>query len=345
MQLGTFATDLPVMLAPMAGVTDLPMRQLAVKHGADIAIGEMMSSDLSLTHSRKSQSRAVHSAEAGLRSVQLVGNDPATIAQAAQFNVARGAQVIDINMGCPAKKVCKKAAGSALLADVQLVSDILESTVQAVSVPVTLKIRTGIDRDHRNGVDVAEIAQSCGISMLTVHGRTRADKFTGEAEYETLRDIVRAVDIPVIANGDITSVEKAERVLNYSGAAGVMIGRAAQGQLWLPGHIANGLRKGLDSPPCAAARLALVKEHCELLYEFHGPVMGYKIARKHIGWFFEVELGEIYLPHKRAFNALPSQDGQQQFLKQETDAILHLMEDDFINGARRRARTEEHIAA
>jgi tRNA-dihydrouridine synthase B len=273
MQLGTFATDLPVMLAPMAGVTDLPMRQLAVKHGADIAIGEMMSSDLSLTHSRKSQSRAVHSAEAGLRSVQLVGNDPATIAKAAQFNVARGAQVIDINMGCPAKKVCKKAAGSALLADVQLVSDILESTVQAVSVPVTLKIRTGIDRDHRNGVDVAEIAQSCGISMLTVHGRTRADKFTGEAEYETLRDIVRAVDIPVIANGDITSVEKAERVLNYSGAAGVMIGRAAQGQLWLPGHIANGLRKGLDSPPCAAARLALVKEHCELLYEFHGPVM------------------------------------------------------------------------
>ena len=164
MQLGTFASDLPVMLAPMAGVTDLPMRQLAVKHGADIAIGEMMSSDLSLAHSRKSQSRAVHSADAGLRSVQLVGNDPTTIAKAAQFNVERGAQVIDINMGCPAKKVCKKAAGSALLADVQLVSDILESTVQAVSVPVTLKIRTGIDRDHRNGVDVAEIAQSCGIS-------------------------------------------------------------------------------------------------------------------------------------------------------------------------------------
>ena len=149
----------------------------------------------------------------------------------------------------------------------------------------------------------------------------------------------------MIANGDITSVEKAERVLNYSGAAGVMIGRAAQGQLWLPGHIANGLRKGQNTPPCAAARLALVKEHCELLYGFHGPVMGYKIARKHIGWFFEAELGEIYLPHKRAFNALLSQDAQQQFLKQETDAILHLMDDDVINGIRSRARPEEYIAA
>ena len=336
MQLGTFASDLPVMLAPMAGVTDLPMRQLAVKHGADIAIGEMMSSDLSLAHSRKSQSRAVHSAEAGLRSVQLVGNDPTTIAKAAQFNVERGAQVIDINMGCPAKKVCKKAAGSALLADVQLVSDILESTVQAVSVPVTLKIRTGIDRDHRNGVDVAEIAQSCGISMLTVHGRTRADKFKGEAEYATLRDIVRAVDIPVIANGDITSVEKAERVLNYSGAAGVMIGRAAQGQPWLPGLIDRALAGSDDlDPPAWIAQLRLVRDHVHGVQCFYGDVQGVRIARKHVGWFLDAAQSHSsgyfgdnpFAQKKQRFNKLESADAQIHFFDD-------LMASDWL-GARR----------
>lgn len=322
MQLGAFLSDLPVMLAPMAGVTDLPMRQLAVRNGADIAVGEMMSSDLSLAHSRKSQARAVHSDDAGLRSVQLVGNDPAIIATAARYNVERGAEVIDINMGCPAKKVCKKAAGSALLADTKLVEDILRSTVQAVSVPVTLKIRTGIDRENRNGVEIAEIAQDCGIVMLTVHGRTRADKFNGVAEYETLRNIVKAVDIPVIANGDINSAEKAARVLGSSGAAGVMIGRAAQGQLWLPGQIATQLRSGVDKRPCVEARLHLVREHCQLLYEFHGAVMGFKIARKHVGWFFEAELGNDYLPLKRAFNALLSQDAQEQFFDEESASIL-----------------------
>ena len=345
MQLGAFESDLPVMLAPMAGVTDLPMRQLAVKHGADIAVGEMMSSDLSLAHSRKSQSRAVHSSDAGLRSVQLVGNDPETIAKAAQFNVERGAEVIDINMGCPAKKVCKKAAGSALLADTQLVTDILESTVQAVSVPVTLKIRTGVDRSNRNGVEIAEIAQDCGITMLTVHGRTRADKFNGEAEYETLRNIVKAVDIPVIANGDIDSVEKAARVLDSSGAHGVMIGRAAQGQLWLPGQIAGMLRTGTDSRPCAEARLQLVREHCRLLYDFHGAVMGFKIARKHVGWFFEAELGDDYLFFKRAFNALTSQDAQEQFFNDESSSILTRIELHEAHNPHRNVVPEEDIAA
>lgn len=345
MQLGAFVSDLPVMLAPMAGVTDLPMRRLAIQYGADIAVGEMMSSDLSLTHSRKSQSRALHSDEAGLRSVQLVGNDPVTIANAARFNVEQGAEVIDVNMGCPAKKVCKKAAGSALLADTQLVTDILQGTVQAVSVPVTLKIRTGIDRNHRNGVEIAEIAQACGISMLTVHGRTRADKFNGEAEYETLRNIVNAVDIPVIANGDIRSAEKAARVLNQSGAAGVMIGRAAQGRLWLPGQIASILRTGHDNKPCAVERLQLVRAHCQLLYDFHGAVMGYKIARKHVGWFFEAELGDDYLPLKRAFNALPSQDAQQQFFDDNGDAILRNIET-FEHGKQgAQVLSEEHLAA
>ena len=180
----------------MAGVTDLPMRQLAVKHGADIAVGEMMSSDLSLAHSRKSQSRAVHSHDAGLRSVQLVGNDPETIAKAAQFNVERGAEVIDINMGCPAKKVCNKAAGSALLKDEGLVAEILKATVAAVSVPVTLKIRTGWSPEHRNGVRVARLAEDAGIAALAVHGRTRADRFLGAAEYDTIAEIVNAVSIP-----------------------------------------------------------------------------------------------------------------------------------------------------
>lgn len=345
MQLGAFVSDLPVMLAPMAGVTDLPMRQLAVKHGADIAVGEMMSSDPSLAYSRKSQSRAVHSNDAGLRSVQLVGNDPETIATAAQFNVERGAEVIDINMGCPAKKVCKKAAGSALLADTQLVTSILESTVQAVSVPVTLKIRTGVDRNNRNGVEIAEIAQDCGITMLTVHGRTRADKFNGQAEYDTLREIVKAVDIPVIANGDIDSAEKAASVLESSGAHGVMIGRAAQGQLWLPGQIAGILRSGIDNRPCAEARLQLVREHCQLLYEFHGAVMGFKIARKHVGWFFEAELREDYLSLKRAFNALTSQDAQEQFFSDASSEILTRIEAHRTQIPHRRIAPEEVIAA
>ena len=345
MQLGDFVSDLPVLLAPMAGVTDLPMRQLAVKHGADIAVGEMMSSDLTLAHSRKTQSRAVHSNDAGLRSVQLVGNDPETIAQAARFNVERGAEIIDINMGCPAKKVCKKAAGSALLADTGLVSDILKSTVQAVSVPVTLKIRTGIDRSNKNGVEIAEIAEDCGIAMLTVHGRTRADKFNGEAEYETLRNIVKAVDIPIIANGDIDSAEKAARVLDNSGASGVMIGRAAQGRLWLPGQIAGKLRHSVDNHPCAETRLQLVREHCRLLYDFHGAVMGFKIARKHVGWFFEAELYDDYLPFKRAFNALTSQDAQEQFFGEESGRILKRIEAHEKGNPHHKTASEESIAA
>ena len=249
MQLGPFSKETPVFLAPMAGVTDLPMRQLAVRHGADVAVGEMMASDLSLSDSRKSMLRAQHSKEAGLRAIQLVGNNPATLAAAARYNVQLGAEVIDINMGCPAKKVCKKAAGSALLGDPELVKTLLTAVTEAVSVPVTLKIRTGVSPDQRNGVEIARIAESCGIAMLTVHGRTRADKFNGSAEYETLRDIVASVNIPVIANGDITTAEKAKYVLAYTGADGVMIGRAAQGRLWLPGAIARALRYGDDHAP------------------------------------------------------------------------------------------------
>ena len=325
MQLGPFSTETPVFLAPMAGVTDLPMRQLAVKHGADVAVGEMMTSDLSLSESRKSTLRARHSTEAGLRTIQLVGNDPSALTAAARYNVERGAEVIDINMGCPAKKVCKKAAGSALLADPQLVETLLTAVTSAVSVPVTLKIRTGVAPDQRNGVEIARIAEASGIAMLTVHGRTRADKFNGSAEYETLRQIVSAVNIPVIANGDITSPDKAKRVLTYTGAEGIMIGRAAQGRLWLPGAIARALRHSDERAPSRDERFAIMREHIQQVQTFYGTVMGHKIARKHAGWFFEAELSEAYLPIKRAFNALEDANAQEGFLDAEQGTIINLM--------------------
>lgn len=325
MQLGSFSRETPVFLAPMAGVTDLPMRQLAVEYGADVAVGEMMSADLSLASSRKSSSRAQHSKAAGLHSIQLVGNNPDVLAQAARYNVDQGAQVIDINMGCPAKKVCKKAAGSALLADPALVRNILEATINAVSVPVTLKIRTGISQAHRNGVEIAEIAQDCGIAMLTVHGRTRADKFNGAAEYETLRQIVQAVDIPVLANGDIDSPEKARQVLDHTGATGVMVGRAAQGRLWLPGLIAQSLSQGVAVRPCTDERFDILKRHVHRLHAFHGAIMGYKIARKHVNWFLEAEAGHDYRALRASFNALPSPDAQEAFLRDHKDFIFELI--------------------
>jgi tRNA-dihydrouridine synthase B len=325
MQLGPFSKETPVFLAPMAGVTDLPMRQLAVRHGADVAVGEMMASDLSLSDSRKSMLRAQHSKEAGLRAIQLVGNNPATLAAAARYNVQLGAEVIDINMGCPAKKVCKKAAGSALLGDPELVKTLLTAVTEAVSVPVTLKIRTGVSPDQRNGVEIARIAESCGIAMLTVHGRTRADKFNGSAEYETLRDIVASVNIPVIANGDITTAEKAKYVLAYTGADGVMIGRAAQGRLWLPGAIARALRYGDDHAPTLEERYTIMRDHIQQVQAFYGPVMGYKIVRKHAGWFFEAELGEAYLPIKRAFNSLDCTDAQDDFLDTKENTFIDVM--------------------
>lgn len=325
MQLGPFSKETPVFLAPMAGVTDLPMRQLAVRHGADVAVGEMMASDLSLSDSRKSMLRVQHSKEAGLRAIQLVGNNPATLAAAARYNVQLGAEVIDINMGCPAKKVYKKAAGSALLGDPELVKTLLTAVTEAVSVPVTLKIRTGVSPDQRNGVEIARIAESCGIAMLTVHGRTRADKFNGSAEYKTLRDIVASVNIPVIANGDITTAEKAKYVLAYTGADGVMIGRAAQGRLWLPGAIARALRYGDDHAPTLEERYTIMRDHIQQVQAFYGPVMGYKIARKHAGWFFEAELGEAYLPIKQAFNSLDCTDAQDDFLDTKENTLIDMM--------------------
>jgi tRNA-dihydrouridine synthase B len=270
----------------MAGVTDRPFRQLCRRLGAGMAVSEMVSSNSLLWGSEKTRRRADHGGEDEPRSVQIVGTDPAMMAQAARINVERGAQIIDINMGCPAKKVCNVAAGSALLRDEGRVAAILEAVVRAVDVPVTLKIRTGWDRQNRNGVAVARLAECCGIRLLSVHGRTRSDFFHGEAEYDTIRAIKAAVAIPVVANGDINSPEKAAQVLAASGADGLMIGRAAQGNPWIFREIAHYLATGhrLPAPSVAEVRDTLL-EHLDNLYSFYGATLGVRVARKHIGWY------------------------------------------------------------
>ena len=299
-RIGPWALRNRVALAPMAGVTDLPFRRLCHRLGAGLVVSEMVASNPALRDTRKSRLRRVHDAEIEPRSVQIAGGDPAMVAEAARFNVAAGAQIIDINMGCPAKKVCRRAAGSALLRDEPLVRAILEATVAAVDVPVTLKMRTGWSPELRNGVTVARMAEDAGIAALAVHGRTRADRFAGAAEFETLARIVAAVDLPVFANGDIGSPERAAAVLRETGAAGVMIGRAAQGRPWLCGRIAHYLETGVAPPePDAARRGALLREHVAALHAFHGLPRGLRIARKHVGW----AVGDLARPEddRRAF--------------------------------------------
>ena len=318
MKIGGLKPSNNVFLAPMAGVTDLPMRELAMELGAGLAVGEMVSDDASLADSRKTRQRQRHSHRAGLRSVQIVGHDPSRLAKAAHYNVELGAEIIDINMGCPAKKVCKKAAGSALLADELLVGRILTAVVEAVDVPITLKIRTGTDHKNRNGVSIARIAEDAGIQMLTVHGRTRADRFNGNAEYQTISQIVNAVSIPVIANGDIVSLKKARRVLAETDATGVMIGRAAQGQLWLPGAIAEALKHNTADirVPTPAEQLAIQHRHSAALHDFYGDYLGPRIVRKHHAWFLEslreqsVLTSDVARELRRAFNTLVTPQAQ-----------------------------------
>ena len=273
-------------LAPMAGVTDLPFRRLCRRLGAALAAGEMLSADARLWDTRKSRLRRDHSGEPGPRVVQIAGGDPQMMADAARRNVDAGAEIIDINMGCPAKKVCNKDAGSALLRDETLVAAILEATVRAVDVPVTLKIRTGWHPESRNGVNVARIAEAAGIRALAVHGRTRACRFEGEAEYSTIAAIKQAVSIPVIANGDIDSAAKAAQVLAATGADGVMIGRAAQGRPWIFREIEHYLDSGELLPPPRIAEIdAIMQAHLAELYDFYGEYSGCRIARKHIAWY------------------------------------------------------------
>ena len=285
MRTGSFFLPNRVVLAPMAGVTDRPFRQLCRRLGAGLTVSEMVTSDPRLRATRKTLRRIDHSGEPAPRSVQIAGADPARLADAARFNVARGADIIDINMGCPAKKVCNVAAGSALLSDEALVGRILERVVAAVDVPVTVKIRTGPSPDRRNAVRIAQIAESAGVAAVAVHGRTRRCAFRGVAEYDSIRAVKRAVSIPVIANGDITSPEQARRVLSYTGADAVMIGRAAQGNPWLPGAVAAYLRSGTHAPPPGMRKRAdVLLGHVRALHAFYGEAVGVRVARKHLSW-------------------------------------------------------------
>ena len=322
MQIGPYKLDTPLILAPMAGVTDRPFRQLCLRMGAGMAVSEMMLANPETWDTEKSKKRRYHADEAGFRSVQILGCDPELMAQAARLNVAADAQIIDINMGCPAKKVNKKLAGSALLQDPALVRDILQAVVAAVAVPVTLKIRTGWDPDHRNGVEIAQLAEQAGIKALTVHGRTRACLFRGEAEYDTIKAIKQAVSIPVIANGDIDSVHKARQVLAYTGADAIMIGRAAQGQPWIFRQIRQYLEQNqAPTAPSLEEVRALVLEHINDLHHFYGEYQGVRYARKHVAWYLEKLLESQ--DFRRGFNALVTASAQLDALKYFFDTQQH----------------------
>jgi tRNA-dihydrouridine synthase B len=286
MQLGAHVLRNGLFVAPMAGVTDQPFRTLCRRFGAGLAVSEMVSSRPELRGTRKSRLRLEHRGEASPVSVQIAGADPAMMADAARFNAAEGAQIIDINMGCPAKKVCNVAAGSALLSDESLVARILEAVVAAVDVPVTLKIRTGPNPATRNALRIARIAESAGVQLLAVHGRTRACGFRGEAEFDTVAEVKAGVRIPVIANGDIATPEEAKRVLELTRADGIMIGRAAHGRPWIFREFVHFLETGKHlSPPSPQEMRAVVLEHLEGIYSLYGQELGMRIARKHIGWY------------------------------------------------------------
>jgi tRNA-dihydrouridine synthase B len=286
MRIGPYLIDPVVVLAPMAGVTDKPFRLLCKRLGAGLAVSEMTNADPRLWHTRKSLQRMDHDGEPEPVSVQIAGYDPAMLAEAARFNVANGAQIIDINMGCPAKKVCNVWSGSALLQDEPLVARIVKAVVDAIEVPVTLKIRTGWNRDNRNALNIARIAEDCGIAALAVHGRTRADKYEGNAEYETITAVKAAVRIPVLANGDVGTPQQARHVLNVTGADALMIGRGAQGRPWIFREIAHYLATGEVLPEPEPTEVAtILLSHLEQLYAFYGEQAGVRIARKHLGWY------------------------------------------------------------
>ena len=309
MQIGPHILRNNLIVAPMAGVTDRPFRKLCKAMGAGMAVSEMISSNPQLWNTTKSRRRADHEGEVDPISVQIAGADPATMADAARYNADRGAQIIDINMGCPAKKVCNVAAGSALLQNEPLVGRILDAVVAAVDIPVTLKIRTGWNPQNRNAVRVAEIAQSAGIQALSIHGRTRACAFIGDVEYETIAEVKSRVGIPVIANGDIDSPEKAGEVLRRTGADALMIGRAAQGRPWIFREIQHYLTTGshLPAPRIAEIRDVLV-QHLHELYALYGEQGGVRVARKHIGWYVRGLTGAVEF--RQTMNRLES--AQQQ---------------------------------
>ncbi len=327
MRIGPHTLRNNLFVAPMAGVTDRPFRQLCKKFGAGMAVSEMVASNSLLWGSEKTRRRANHQGEPDPISVQIAGADPKMMAEAARYNVGEGAQIIDINMGCPAKKVCNVMAGSALLRDELLVGRILEAVVKAVDEPVTLKLRTGWDKDNKNALAVARIAEQSGIRLLSIHGRTRACGYTGHAEYDTIAAVKRATRLPVIANGDITTPEKAKYVLDYTKADGIMIGRAAQGRPWIFREIEYYLKTGVRLPPPLVAEIHQVLiAHLYDLYAFYGTDTGVKIARKHISWYTKGLAGSASFRH--AMNQLQSIEEQldavNRFFDQQAQQYEHL---------------------
>ncbi len=321
MQIGLHRIDPPVILAPMAGVTDKPFRLLCKRLGAGLAVSEMTISDPRFWNTEKSLRRMDHAGEPSPVSVQIAGTEPRQLAEAARYNADHGAQIIDINMGCPAKKVCNAWAGSALMRDETLVASILEAVVAAVDVPVTLKIRTGWDCSHRNGPAIARIAEACGIAALAVHGRTRDQHYGGQAEYDTIAAIKAGLRIPVIANGDIDSPRKALEVLRHTGADAVMVGRAAQGRPWIFREISHFLATGetLPEPSLAEIRNILLG-HLHALHGFYGEQSGVRIARKHLGWYAKDR------PENTAFRAVVNRaetaEAQLRLTRDYFDALI-----------------------
>ena len=313
MQIGSYILKNNLIVAPMAGVTDRPFRILCKKLGAGLAVSEMVTSNSLLYGSEKTLRRANHEGEVDPISVQIAGADPKMMADAARYNVDNGAQIIDINMGCPAKKICNVMAGSALLRDEPLVSQILKAVVAAVDVPVTLKIRTGWDKQNRNAITVARMAEDIGIQALAMHGRTRACAYMGDAEYDTIAAVKQAVNIPLIANGDITTPEKAKYVLDYTKADAVMIGRAAQGRPWIFREIEHYLETGAHLlPPTVSEIHAVMLEHLHDLYAFYGDLTGMRVARKHISWYTKGLVGSANFRHNM---------NQLQTIELQLDAI------------------------
>lgn len=287
-QIGPYKLKNQLILAPMAGVTDRPFRLLCRRMGAGMAVSEMVIADPKFWGTRKSKHRLDHTGEPDPRSVQIAGGEPEMLALAAQMNQEQGAQIIDINMGCPAKKVCNRAAGSALLKDEPLVANILKAVVDSVDIPVTLKIRTGWDTDHKNAITIARMAEDIGIQALAIHGRTRTCGYSGEAEYDTIAEVKQQISIPVFANGDIDTPEKAQFVLNHTQADGLLIGRAAQGRPWIFREMDHFLKTGEHlKPPSASEVGEILLSHLKELHHFYGEHMGTRIARKHVGWYLK----------------------------------------------------------
>ena len=322
MQIGPYLLRNNVFVAPMAGVTDRPFRQLCKQLGAGYAVSEMAASNPRLRTTEKSARRIDHAGEMEPKAVQIAGADPQELADCAKFNVERGAQIIDINMGCPVKKVCNSWCGSALLQDEDLVERILHAVVNAVNVPVTLKFRTGWNRANKNALKIARIAEQAGIAMLTLHGRTRADGYSGQAEYDTIAAVKASVSIPVVANGDITSPRQARDVLTVTGADAVMIGRAAQGRPWICREIDHFLRTGTILPaPYVDEVRALMDQHLQAHYAFYGEFLGVRTARKHIGWYVrDLPGGEEF---RQRMNLLESTNTQLAAVDQFFESQWH----------------------